>query len=191
MNLFDEINDVVKQLLDGVMQQLIVTDEDAYVKDDVSKVVRTRVTAELCSTLVKLHNLKISDHQPMIKKLTKWLLDNQNADGSWNETHINYNKPSTVFTSICALSLLETSESFPDLNIDEEIFDRAAKFILKQEIYYGEYKKSELVHADILNVDAMAAAFLLKFGSRSSNENYIQAGKMAVAHICSHQFHQH
>ena len=67
MNLFDEINDVVKQLLDGVMQQLIVTDEDAYVKDDVSKVVRTRVTAELCSTLVKLHNLKISDHQPMIK----------------------------------------------------------------------------------------------------------------------------
>ena len=188
MSLRDEINNITKQLLNGVMQQLIVTDEDAYVKDDVSKVTRTRVTAELCSTLVKLHNLKISDHQSMIKKLTKWLIDNQNADGSWNETHINYDKPSTVFTSICALSLLETSESFPDLNIDEEIFDRAAKFILKQEIYYGEYKKSELVHSYILNVDAMAAAFLLKFGSRSSNENYIQAGKMAVAHICSHQF---
>ena len=137
MSLRDEINNITKQLLNGVMQQLIVTDEDAYVKDDVSKVIRTRVTAELCSTLVKIHNLKISDHQSMIKKLTKWLLDNQNADGSWNETHINYNKPSTVFTSICALSLLETSESFPDLNIDEEIFDSAAKFILKQEIYYG------------------------------------------------------
>ena len=188
MNLFDEINDVIKKLLCGVMQQLTITDEDAFLNDNVSKVVRTRVTAELCSTLVKLHNLKISDHQSMIKKLTKWLIDNQNADGSWNEKHIKYDKPSTVFTSVCALSLLETSESFPDLNIDEEIFDRAAKFILKQEIYYGEYKKSELVHADILNVDAMAAAFLLKFGSRSSNENYIQAGKMAVAHICSHQF---
>ena len=188
MNLFDEINDVIKKLLCGVMQQLTITDEDAFLNDNVSKVVRTRVTAELCSTLVKLHNLKISDHQSMIKKLTKWLIDNQNADGSWNEKHIKYDKPSTVFTSVCALSLLETSESFPDLNIDEEIFERAAKFILKQEIYYGEYRKSELVHADILNVDAMVAAFLLKFGNRSSNENYIKAGKMAVAHICSHQF---
>jgi hypothetical protein len=188
MNLFDEINDVIKKLLCGVMQQLTITDEDAFLNDNVSKVVRTRVTAELCSTLVKLHNLKISDHQSIIKKLTKWLISNQNADGSWNEKHIKYDKPSTVFTSVCALSLLETSESFPDLNIDEEIFERAAKFILKQEIYYGEYRKSELVHADILNVDAMVAAFLLKFGNRSSNENYIKAGKMAVAHICSHQF---
>lgn len=188
MNLFDEINDVIKKLLSGVMQQLTITDEDAFLNDNVSKVVRTRVTAELCSTLVKLHNLKISDHQSIIKKLTKWLISNQNADGSWNEKHIKYDKPSTVFTSVCALSLLETSESFPDLNIDEEIFERAAKFILKQEIYYGEYRKSELVHADILNVDAMVAAFLLKFGNRSSNENYIKAGKMAVVHICSHQF---
>ena len=88
MNLFDEINDVVKQLLDGVMQQLTITDEDAFLNDNVSKVVRTRVTAELCSTLVKLHNLKISDYQSMIKKLTKWLRDNQKADGSWNEKHI-------------------------------------------------------------------------------------------------------
>ena len=121
MNLREETSNITQQLLNGVMQQLIVTDEDAYVKDNVSKVTRTRVVAELCSTLVKLHNLKISDHQPIIKKLTKWLIDNQNADGSWNETHINYNKPSTVFTSICALSLLETSESFPELNIREEI----------------------------------------------------------------------
>jgi len=188
MNLREETSNITQQLLNGVMQQLIVTDEDAYVKDNVSKVTRTRVVAELCSTLVKLHNLKISDHQPIIKKLTKWLISNQNADGSWNEKHIKYDKPSTVFTSVCALSLLETSESFPDLNIDEEIFERAAKFILKQEIYYGEYRKSELVHADILNVDAMVAAFLLKFGARSSNENYSEAGKMAVAHICSHQF---
>ena len=188
MNLREETSNITQQLLNGVMQQLIVTDEDAYVKDNVSKVTRTRVVAELCSTLVKLHNLKISDHQPIIKKLTKWLISNQNADGSWNEKHIKYDKPSTVFTSVCALSLLETSESFPDLNIDEEIFERAAKFILKQEIYYGEYRKSELVHADILNVDAMVAAFLLKFGARSSNENYSKAGKMAVAHICSHQF---
>ena len=188
MSLFDDTNNLIKQLLDGVMQQLTITDEVAYVNDNVSKVIRTRVTAELCSTLVKLHNLKISDHKSIIKKLTKWLIDNQNSNGSWNETHIKYDKPSTVFTSICALTLLEVSESFPDLNMDEEIFSRAAKFILNQEIDSGAYRKSELVHADILNADAMAAVFLLKFGNKSSNEIYIKAGTRAVAHICSHQF---
>ena len=184
----DGINNTTKQLLDGVMQQLTITDEDAFVEDNVSKVTRTRVSAEFCSTLVKLHNLKISDYQSLIKKLTNWLVHNQNSNGSWNETHIKYDKPSTVFTSICALSLLEASESFPDLNIPEEIFDRAANFILSQEIYFGGYRKSELVHADILNVDAMAASFLLKLGTKSSNENYLKAGKRALSNICSHQF---
>ena len=56
MNLREETSNITQQLLNGVMQQLIVTDEDAYVKDNVSKVTRTRVVAELCSTLVKLHN---------------------------------------------------------------------------------------------------------------------------------------
>lgn len=188
MNLFNETSDIIKQLLDGVMQQITITDECAYLDDNISKVVRTRVTAELCSTLVKMHNLKISDHKSIIKKLTKWLIDNQNSNGSWNETHIKYDKPSTVFTAICALTLLEVVESFPDLNIDEKIFEKTAKFILNQEIDFGAYRKSELVHADILNADAMAAVFLLKFGTKSSNENYINAGTRAVAHICSHQF---
>ena len=120
--------------------------------------------------------------------MSKWLIDNQNSNGSWNETHINYNQPSTVFTSVCALSLLEVSESFPEFNINEEIFDKAAKFILDQEIDFGAYKKSEHVHADILNADAMAAAFLLKFGSKSSTEKYTKAGKRAIANICLQQF---
>ena len=34
----------------------------------------------------------------------------------------------------------------------------------------------------------MAAVFLLKYGNKSSNENYINAGTRAVANICSHQF---
>jgi hypothetical protein len=188
MSLFNETNDLIKQLLDGVMKQLTITDETAFLKDNVSKVIRTRVTAELCSTLVKIHNLKISDHEIMIKKLTKWLIDNQNSNGSWNETHIKYDKPSTVFTAICALTLLEVSESFPEINIDEKVFEKTAEFILNQEMDSGAYRKSELVHADILNADAMAAVFLLKFGTKSSNENYIKTGTRAVAHICSHQF---
>ena len=134
MSLFDDTNDMIKKLLDGAMQQLTITNEIAYLEDNVSKVIRTRVTAELCSTLVKIHNLKISDHKLIIEKLTKWLIDNQNENGSWNETHIKYDKPSTVFTAVCGLTLLEVSESFPDLDIDEKIFERVATFLLNQEI---------------------------------------------------------
>jgi prenyltransferase beta subunit len=188
MSLFDDTSNMIKQLLDAVMQQVTITNEVAYLEDNVSKIIRTRVTAELCSTLVKMHNLKISDHKLIIKKLTKWLIDNQNENGSWNETHIKYDKPSTVFTAVCGLTLLEVSESFPDLGIDDDIFERVAKFILNQEINSGAYRKSELVHADILNADAMAAVFLLKYGDKSSNENYVNAGTRAVANICSHQF---
>ena len=65
---------MIKKLLDGVMQQLTITNEVAYLEDNVSKVIRTRVTAELCSTLVRIHNLKISDHKSIIEKLTKWLI---------------------------------------------------------------------------------------------------------------------
>lgn len=188
MNIFAETSDVTKKLLDGVMEQVTITDEEAFVNDKVTKVIRTRVTAEICSTLVKLHSLKILDNKILIQKMSKWLIDNQNSNGSWNEAHINYNQPSTVFTSVCALSLLEVSESFPEFNINEEIFDKAAKFILDQEIDFGAYKKSEHVHADILNADAMAAAFLLKFGSKSSTEKYTKAGKRAIANICLQQF---
>ena len=188
MNLFEDTNNMIKKLLDITMQQLTVTNEVAYLEDKVSKIIRTRVTAELCSTLVKMHNLKISDHKLIIEKLTKWLIENQNENGSWNETHIKYDKPSTVFTAICGLTLLEVSESFPELNIDKKIFEKVAEFILNQEISSGAYRKSELVHADILNADAMAAVFLLKYGNESSNKNYINAGTKAVAHICSHQF---
>ena len=170
------------------MEQVTITDEEAFVNDKVTKVIRTRVTAEICSTLVKLHSLKILENKMLIQKMSRWLIDNQNSNGSWNEAHINYNQPSTVFTSVCALSLLEVSESFPEFNINEEIFDKAAKFILDQEIDFGAYKKSEHVHADILNADAMAAAFLLKFGSKSSTEKYTKAGKRAIANICLQQF---
>ena len=188
MNVFTETSNITKQLLDGVMEQVTITDEEAFVNDKVTKVIRTRVTAEICSTLVKLHSLKILENKMLIQKMSRWLIDNQNSNGSWNEAHINYNQPSTVFTSVCALSLLEVSESFPEFNINEEIFDKAAKFILDQEIDFGAYKKSEHVHADILNADAMAAAFLLKFGSKSSTEKYTKAGKRAIANICLQQF---
>ena len=49
MNIFAETSDVTKKLLDGVMEQVTITDEEAFVNDKVTKVIRTRVTAEICS----------------------------------------------------------------------------------------------------------------------------------------------
>ena len=63
MNVFAETSDITKQLLDGVMEQVTITDDEAFVNDNVTKVIRARVTAEICSTLVKLHSLKILDNK--------------------------------------------------------------------------------------------------------------------------------
>ena len=119
MNIFAETSDVTKKLLDGVMEQVTITDEEAFVNDKVTKVIRTRVTAEICSTLVKLHSLKILENKMLIQKMSRWLIDNQNSNGSWNETHINYNQPSTVFTSVSVPFASSTviTPSLPTLSI--------------------------------------------------------------------------
>ena len=186
-NFEKQINNLNEKLVNGINEYVSVSDKYAFIEDSISKVIRTRVTAEFCVSLSRINNSK-KKFFPIIKKMTDWLIDNQNKDGSWNETHIKYNQPSTVFTSICALSLLEISELNSELEISNDVFEKAAKYILEQEISSGEYRKSELVHADILNADAMAAAFLLKFGNKCSNEEYIKAGKRAVSNICKHQF---
>ena len=41
MNIFAETSDVTKKLLDGVMEQVTITDEEAFVNDKVTKVIRT------------------------------------------------------------------------------------------------------------------------------------------------------
>jgi hypothetical protein len=184
----DKILRLNKQLIKGVYEYVSTNENHAFVDDKISGVIRTRVTAEFCSSLARLPDSEQKNNFQIIKKITNWLIENQNTNGSWNETHIKYDKPSTVFTSICALSLLDLSESFPDLTIPDEVFEKAANFILEQEIYFGGYRKSELVQADILNADAMAASFLLKLGTKYSNENYLKAGKRALSNTCSHQF---
>lgn len=178
--------DVIHQLLRGVMKNLIVNDEYALIEDKVTNVTRTRIAAELCSSLVKLH--KQQNYENIIEKLTKWLITNQNPSGSWNEKHVNYDKPSAVFTSICALSLLDVAENFPQITIQKTVFENAARFLIDQEISFGYFRKSEYVHADILNVDAMVAAFLIRLGTKYHNDEYIKTGKRALSNICAQQF---
>src|SRR5579863_9306648 len=143
MSTLSLVSDLISELLNGVMQQLKTSNGEVFVEDKVSNLTRTRIVAELCSTLVNLRNAGISDNKDLIEKLGKWIISNQNTDGSWNETHANYNKPSSVFTSICALSLLDVKESLPDFSIPSNVFERAAKFLSEQEIAFGYFRKSE------------------------------------------------
>lgn len=183
------VNDMINHLLKGVMQQLKTNGNEAFLEDKISNLTRTRLTAELLSTLVNLHNAKVSNYNDIIEKLAKWIISNQNTNGSWNETHANYNKPSSVFTAICALSLLDVKDYFPDFTfIHNEIFENAAKFLVEQEIDSGYFRKSEYYHADILNADAMVAAFLIRYSKKNNNQNFMDAGKRALSNVCAQQF---
>lgn len=183
------VNDVINHLLKGVMEQLKTSENEAFLEDKISNLTRTRVTAELLSTLVNLHNAKVANYKDIIEKLAKWIISNQNANGSWNETHANYNKPSSVFTAICALSLLDVKDHFPDFTfIHNDIFENAAKFLVEQEIDSGYFRKSEYYHADILNADAMVAAFLIRYGKKNNNPNLMDVAKRALSNVCAQQF---
>ena len=106
------------------------------------------------------------------KKISNWLITKQNEDGSWNETHVKYDNPSSVFTAICGLTLLEVYEEFSEIEISKKVLDSTADFLIKQEIKDGHFKKSEHYHADVLNADAMVSAFLIKFGYYKNNSKY-------------------
>lgn len=184
----NELFRIVDLLQNGIEKHLIINNEEAFIENKVSNLVQTRITAEFCSALIKIQRVKKENNREIIEKLTKWIIHNQNVNGSWNEKHVNYDKPSSVFTAICAMTLLDVKESFSDVLISNEVFEKAAKFLLDQEISSGHYRKSEYYHADILNADAMVAAFLVRLGKRYENEEYIKAGKRALANICANQF---
>lgn len=182
------INNLVNQLVKGVLRDLKTVNEHAYIEDRVSKIRRSRVNAEFCSTLVNLHNNGLENYYNIIEKLAKGIVLDQNKDGSWNEKHLNYDNPSSVFTSICALSLLDVKETFPEMSIEDNVFENAARFLIRQEISSGHFRKSEQYHADVLNADAMVAAFLVRIGTKYHNDDYIKAGERALLNVCKQQF---
>jgi len=183
-----KIDKITGVMVNSLLKNLTNEGEFAYLVDPVSNVIRSRVNAEFCSTLVTLHLCKVKNFEPIIKKLTNWILTKQNADGSWNEIHPNYDKPSSVFTSICGLCLFEVKKNFPSILIKDEVFHNASRYLLEQEISDGYFRKSELYHADIYNADAMIAAFLFRMANKYTNQKYRDAAKRSISNICSHQF---
>lgn len=188
MDLMSQIIRITDILSKGLMREVVVDSEYAYLRDKVSGLDRTRVTAEFCTSLINLQKWSNNDHSSLIRKLSQWIISKQNADGSWNEVHSSYDKPSSVFTSICALSLLDVQDSNCGVEIPEAILANAARYLVDQEIAPGYFRKSEYYHADILNADAMISAYLTRLGTKTSNVDFIKAGKRALANICAQQF---
>ena len=183
----DKIEDIFFNSFNETYKFLKVDNENAFLEDSFTGIVRTRTTAELCSAMIKLQKLNKKNCKDEIKKIVNWLIIKQNKDGSWNETHVNYNNPSSVFTAICGLTLLEAYGENLDIEIPKKVLDNAANFLIKQEIKDGHFRKSEHYHADVLNADAMISAFLIKYGTKQNNQEYLKAAKRGIKNIISQQ----
>ena len=183
----DEIEKVFFNSFNETCKFLKIDNDVAFLEDSFTGIVRTRTTAELCSAMIKLQKLNKKNCKDEIKKIVNWLIIKQNKDGSWNETHVNYDNPSSVFTAICGLTLFEAYKENLDIQIPKKVLDDAANFLIKQEIKDGHFKKSEHYHADVLNADAMVSTFLINYGINQDNQEYIESAKRGLKNIISQQ----
>lgn len=168
---------VIDNLLNEVQKSTKVEDGAAYIIDPVYGIVRNRVNAEVAKALVRTSDSNIAG------LLYSYICRNQNKDGSWNEIHVNYNKPSALITSFIGDSLIAGYSFSPH---DENLI-KARDYVLSVEDRPGYFLKSETYNADHLNVDASCGAFLAEYGNKFSDDKCIEAGVRAAKNVCDHQ----
>lgn len=190
--LFNKISKFIKKiLLDGILPQMKILGNYAYIINPIFKINQVRVDAEICMTLLNLMERALivkEKYSTIIEKICNWLIKKQNKDGSWNETHLLYNKPSVVFTSITGLALIK---AYKNLNLKylEESIIMAKEFLLKQEINRsGKFRKSMDYHIDTLNADSMATVFFVYFNKLFSDKESIDVVKRTIKNIITNQF---
>jgi len=143
------------------------------------------VCAECVKTLLRLKN--DSDvYLDISKNMLNWLVNRQNTDGSWNEVHVNYNKPSSLVTSIVGDAIIDGYVHFKNDELAESA-KNAMNFVLTNEVDDGYFQKSTLYRADHLNVDATCGAFLSKYGLVFSDVSCSDAAQRVVRHIFDYQ----
>ncbi len=177
----DKQEELLNTLIRGVNAQVIEEGDRAYIRDPVFHIIRNRVHAEFGKTLIRVNQY------PYALKFINTLLDSQNSDGSWNEIHPNYNKPSALITSIVGETLLLALARAPDTETIYESVNRAKKYVLSCEMEPGYFLKSRKYTADYLNVDATCGAFLAEYGSYYSDTSAQAAAKRAADRIISFQ----
>lgn len=172
-----DAREILTHLLNETKKHLVVKDDRAYCTDPVFDIVRNRVNAEICKTLIRINDL---EHVP---GLIRYITDHQNPDGSWNEIHPQYNQPSALITSFIGDALIEAYACIPM----EESLRRAETYVLSQERAPGLFLKSAQYTADHLNVDASCGAFLAAYGDLFSDQASLDAARRAAERVVGYQ----
>ncbi len=185
----DDIKEIavnlVNQIYDEGVKPLIVEKENyAFIQDPIFDIKRNRVVAEVVKAVIRL---ELEPERNLIEKLCRFLILNQNKDGSWNEIHPYYNQPSAFMTSIVGDALLMRYEEDPSPELEHSL-QSANRFVLSQEKSPGYFLKSTQKTADHLNVDATCAAFLAVYGKKFSEETTIATVRNTAQHIQTYQF---
>ena len=173
--------DFLNYIVGNVQKNIVENNDDAYILDPVFNIVRNRVNAEYVKTLIR-----IQKNEMLAKKIIRYILKQQNTNGSWNEIHPHYNSPSSLITSIIGDALLLGSYLFEDYEIDKAI-QLAKNYVLSQE-NTGIFLKSESYTADHLNVDATCGAFLAHYGEKYDDEVCREVALKTAKHIINNQF---
>jgi len=179
---------IIKEILQhGIRPHIIEDNNSIRLIDPIFGIERSRVTAEVCNTMMNLNKLGHNgDLSVQVHKLANRLIEIQNPDGSWNETHPNYNEPSVVFTSLSSLCLLNYYKNYSNNRVISNLRN-AKDYLLSQQFSNGGFKKSRLYHIDALNADAMASTFLIKFGKTFNDDEAFKRGLLAIKNICRNQ----
>jgi len=171
----------VRSLLSRVAEEVralaVVDGETAYIRDPVFPVIRNRVHAEVAKTMLRLGG------DPLVGPILNYAVRCQNPDGSWNEVHVNYNKPSALITAFIGDALLEAADRYPH----EEELRKARDYVLAAERSPGCFLKSRGYTADHLNVDASCGAFLARYAERYDDEEARAAALRAAENVVRHQ----
>ncbi len=165
---------IINHLLDNIKHDITFTEESAHIVDPVSGLVRNRVHAEVSKALIRLGD------ETLAAKLLAYIESMQSEDGSWNEIHLNYDRPSALITAIIGDAFLEADA----IHSNPELTERAKDYVLSRELRPGYYLKSESVTADHLNVDATCGAFLARYGARYEDTVCLEAAERAALWIC-------
>jgi hypothetical protein len=173
-----QVESLLSELMNEVKRYIVEEDDKAYILDPVFGIVRNRVNAEVCKTL-----LRAGGDKQLAGKLINYIIEHQSRDGSWNEIHPNYNQPSALITSFIGEALLLSS----DLIQNDDPVKRARDYVISQEKKPGYFLKSSLYTADHLNVDASCGAFLAQYGKMYGDETCLKAAERAAKRICENQ----
>ncbi|MDG3547075.1 prenyltransferase/squalene oxidase repeat-containing protein [Methanobacterium formicicum] len=172
-----ETEKIMELLISEIKKYIVEENDQAYIWDPYYNIKRNRVNAEFLKTLIRL-----DQDRALCKKILKFIIINQNNDGSWNEVHPNYNKPSALITAIIGDTLVLCS----DMLSDSGTVEKAKDYVLSKESN-GFFLKSNGYTADHLNVDATCGAFLAAYGKKFGDEDCLKVAERTAKHIVSKQ----